>query len=416
METHQGCRIPQSCRETSRVARPNSPCDPGAPLVYPEAVEEVFTRTLDAAGTTAARVYAALRAKAPNRTSFLIETAGPGEERSTIGFLTKVESAYPPVADMLREIVTLAGEMPAAEAGDLAHACLRDDVLLVAFDAVLPLLGVAPWPDQPFAARLIRGVTSLVFDHAAGTITIAATNPNVVERCARVIAAAPELAELPPPGADKPEYSIEAPPDAAFAKQLARAERRLALGGIERLVLPRTFKTQPRGADPFDVYRALREAAPARHAFFVELPATQMFPAFAFAATGEASLRVSAAAPADPVAVTKEMLALFPVDPAAGAPGQEALAALRELDVGARGMRGGVLARVRPGGRVELFRADTLVTFEEEQLQAHGLAQVVPGRDARAHTEAAEREALAALTAIRRAQDAALAREPSPSE
>jgi anthranilate synthase component 1 len=385
-------------------------------VVYPAAVEEVFTRTIDAAGLTAARAYAALRAKAPGRTSFLIETSGPGEACSTIGFLTKSESAYPPAADLLRELTTLAGAMPAAEArSDLASACFRDDLVLLAFDAVLPVLGVAPWPDQTFTGRLIRGVTSVVLDHAAGTITIVATNPNVVERCARVITAAPELAELPEGAGEKPEYLLEAPPDAAFAKQLARAARRLALGGIDRLMLPRTFKSQPRGADPFDVYRALREGASARHAFFVEMPASQMFPALTVAATGNASLRVAAAAPADPIAAAKEMLGLFPVEPGAGAPAKPALAALRDLDVGARGMRGGAFVRVRPGGHVELFQGETVVTFEEEQLQACGVAQVVPGRDALEHTAVAEREALAALIAIRRAQDAALAHEQEPA-
>lgn len=376
-------------------------------------MEEVTTRTLEAAGMTPARAYAALRAKSPGRTSFLIEMTAPderGEQRSTIGFLTKRESAYPPASDVLRELFATASAMPAAEAhAELGPACFRDVLALLAFDAVLPALGVAPWPDQPFVGREMRDVASVVFDHAAGTITIVATNANVVERCARVIASAPELPDLPPAGGTKPEYMTEQPPDAAFVKQLARAERRLALGGVERLLLGRTFKSQTRGADLFDVYRALRESAPARYAFFAEMPVSPMFPTFAVAATGDGVLRVTAAAGED--AVRKELLALFPVDATSGAPAKEALGALRDLDVGARGMRGGGLARVRPGGHIEVIRSEVIVTFEEEQFQAHGVAEVVPGRDAQAHTAAAEQEALAALTAIRRAQDAALARE-----
>jgi anthranilate synthase component 1 len=406
------CLIPQSWGKTCRLASATLVARARVAVVYAAPVEEVFTRTLDAAGMSAARIYAALRAKAPGRTSFLIETGEPGQERSTIGFLTKSESAYPPAADLLGELLTLAGQICAAEPpGDLASACLRDDVLLVAFDAVLPVLGVAPWPDQPFGGRLIRGVTSIVHDASAGTITIVATNPNVVERCARTIASAPALSELPPPGASKPEYLTETPPDAAFAKQLGRAERRLALGGVERLLLPRTFKTQPSGADPFDVYRALREAGSARHGFFVEMPASQMFSALTVAATGDAFVRVAGASPADPAAVVKEMLALFPIEGVAGVPSKEALTALRDLDAGSRGMHGGMFVRIRPGGDIELFRADLVVTFEEEQLQVRGAAPVVTGRDAAAHTVAVEQGALAALTAIRRAQDAAAARE-----
>ena len=368
-------------------------------------MEEVTTRTLDAAGLTAARAYAALRAKAPGRTSVLIESSAPGERRATIGFLTKRESAYPPAAHVLAELCAIASAMPAAaEAPELAHACVHDVLALLAFDAVLPALGVPPWPDQPFVGREMREVASIVIDEVAGTITIAATNPNVVERCARVLAAAPELPDLPPAGGERPEYALEQPPDGVFAKQLARAERRLALGGVERLRLPRTWKSQARGADPFDVYRALREAAPARHAYFVDMPASPMFGAFAVAATGDAAVRVRAGEGA-----AAELLALFPIASAAGAPSKEALSALRDLDVGARGMRGGALARVRPGGDIEMIRADALVTFEEEQLHAHGAADVVPGRDAQAHTAEAEKDALPALTAIRRAQDAAAA-------
>lgn len=378
-------------------------------------MEDVTTRTFDAAGMTPARAYAALRARSAGRTSFLIEMTAPderGEQRSTIGFLTKREAAYPPAVDVLHELATAASEMPAAESReDLANACFRDVVALLAFDAVLPAFGVPPWPDQPFVGREMRDVTSVVFDHVAGTITIVGTHPNVVERCARVIGAAPELEELPPPGGTRPEYMTELPPDAAFVKQLARAERRLALGGIERLLLGRTFKSQTRGADLFDVYRALREVAPARYAFFVDMAASPAFAAFAVAATGDTAVRVSTTD-----ALATELLALFPVDAAAGAPAKAALGALKDLDAGARGMRGGAFARVRPGGHVELIRSDVLVTFEEEQLQTHGAAPVVPGRDAGAHTAAAVEDALAALTAIRRAQDAALAREAAAAE
>lgn len=372
-------------------------------------MEEVTTRTIDAAGLTAARAYAALRARSPGRTSFLIEMTAPderGEQRSTIGFLTKRESAYPPAAPILAELSAIAAGMAAPEpAAAPPHGCAGDVAMLIAFDAVLPALGVPPWADQPFIAREMRDLTSVVLDHAAGTITISASHPNVVERCARVLAEAPELAGLPPAGGDRPEYGIEHPPDAAFAKQLARAERRLSLGGIERLYLPRTFKSQANGADAFDAYRALLEAAPARYAFFVDLSASPMFGALAVAATGSAAIRVAAgdAAPA-------ELLALFPVASTAGAPAKDALGVMRDLDVGARGLRGGAFARARPGGHIEMIRADTIVTLEEEQLQAHGVAEVVPGRDAQAHAAAAEEDMRAGLVAIRRAQDAAIAR------
>lgn len=375
-------------------------------------MEELTIRTLDAGALTPCRAYAALRAKAPGRTSFLLERHAPderGEHLSTIGFLTKVETAYPPVADMLRELVGAARESPAASEDAASRAaCARDVVTLLAFDMVLPMLGVPPWPDQPFIGREMRDITSIVFDHRAATITIVATNPNVVERCARTLTAAPELPELPQAEGTKPEHFVEDPPDPAFKKMLTRAERKLALGGLSRLCLGRTFKSQPAGADPFDVYRALRETAGAAHSFFVDMPASPMFGATAFAAAGSAVLSF-----AEADAKADEVLSFFAVEEAAGAPAKDALMALKDMDTGARGMRGGALARVRPGGRIELYRADTLITFADEQLQAHGAAQVIPGRDAASHTEAAAEDILPALTAIRRAQDAAKSREPA---
>lgn len=375
-------------------------------------MEEITTRTLEAHGMSPARAYAALRAKAPGRTSYLLEMIEPderGEQRSVIGFLAKKEAAYPAACDALAEIAAGAGSMPpASERADVAASCCFDVLSVTLFDAALARHGLAPWPGLPFVGREMREVSSVVFDHAAGTITISATNPNVVERIARAIAAAPELSALPPASEPDRERLFEQPPDAAFTKQLARAERKLSLGGPSRLRLGRRFSAPSRGADPFDVMRALREGASARHAFFVDHAATPMFPAYAVAGVAASAVRLG---PSEGAALAKELADNLPVEELCGAPVKDALAVWRDIAAGGAGARGGMVVRSRPGGVLEVLVAGATVTFEEEQLHAYGVADVVPGRDARAHTDAAADHVRAELIAIRRAHDAAEARQ-----
>jgi anthranilate synthase component 1 len=376
-------------------------------------VEEITTRTLQAQGMSPARAYAALRAKAPTRSSYLLEMTEPderGEQRSVIGFLVKQEAAYPAACDAIAEIAAGASAMPPASAqGDVGEACCFDVLSVVLFDAALAGHGLPPWTDLAFVGREIRQLSSVVFDHVAGTITITATNPNVVERIARVLAEAPELPPLPPAAGTDLENVFEQPPEAAFAKQLARAERRLASGGPSRLRLGRRFSAPMRGADPFDVMRALRETAPGRHVFFVEHAVSPMFPAYVVTGVARSAVRLDASAGA--AALSKELLALFPVEELCGSPAREALSVWRDIAAGGLGVRGSLIVRTRPGGVVEALAPHAMVTFEEEQIHTHGVADVVPGRDARAHTAAASDHARAELAAIRRAHDAAEARQ-----
>ncbi|MEZ4306772.1 MAG: hypothetical protein R3F14_01810 [Polyangiaceae bacterium] len=373
-------------------------------------MEEVTTRTLPIENLTAQRAYAALRAKASTRSSFLIETSTPGARRSTIGFLVKSEAAHPAPSNVPHDLHATAAQLPPrAENPDLVAACFRDVLALIAFDVALPVLGAQPFPDLPFIAREMRDLTSIVFDHDAGTFTIVATNPNVVERVARTFAAAPELPALAAPGAGPPVYFLAAPPETVFLKQHTRAEKALSIGGIDRLMLARVFKSQPAGAELFDVYRALREASPEGHAFFIDLPATPTFTAFALAATGATATTLTATSPVE--VFTAELLAALPTADLAGSPAKDALDVLRDMESQSRRMRGGAFVRARPGGQIDLLSTDTAVFFEEEQFQTVGLAPIVPGRDTASHTAACQDDALPALQAIRRAQDTAQARE-----
>ena len=378
-------------------------------------MEEITTRTLDLQGMSPSRAYAALRAKAPDRTSFLLEMTEPdegGEQRSIIGFLAKRESAYPAAVDALGAVAAVAAEMPPiSERPEIAAACLHDVLSVILFDAVLTAHGLAPWPDLSFVGREIREATSIAFDHVAGTITIAATNPNVVERVARVLAAAPELPDLPPPAEAKRDSFFEQPPEAAFTKQLGKAGRRLSLGSLTELSFGRRFSAPPRGADMFDVLRALRDLSPGRHAFFIEYAKSPMFPAYAVAGVARSSMRLHASSGA--AALSKALVDAFPIEQLCGAPAKDALSAWRDIASTGVAVRGSAIARTRPGGAVEVLRPHVMVTLEEDQLHTHGVAKVIEGRDPRSHTTAAAENVLAELAAICRAHAAAEARQAS---
>jgi hypothetical protein len=332
-----------------------------------------------------------------------------GEQRSVIGFLVKSEAAYAAASNGVLEIATTAAALASTPArADLPAGGADDVVALLLGDAVLPAMGV-PSMTLPFGGREMGDVASIVFDHVAGTITLSSRNANTVERLAIAVAEAPALAELPPAGGAQPEHVTEQPADPAFAKQLARAERKLAAGGITRLALGRTFDAPTRGADMLEVYRALRAAQPMRYHFFVEMAPSPMFSAYAVAAAGRTAARLSASSGAE--ALAKEMLALLSPEAACGSPVKEALAAWRDVATFPLGMKGGAVVRARPGGDVEVIRAEAFVALEEAQLHTLGVADVVAGRSAQAHTEAAAADAAGALAAIRHAHDIADARE-----
>lgn len=374
-------------------------------------MEELTTRTLPSGDLTPARVYAALRAKAPQRTSYLIEAReadANGQQVSVIGFLVKSEAAYGAAADGLREIAQTAMSI-ASKAPDLPFAGPGDVMALLVGDVVLPAIGVAPRPEIPFAGRELSEAASIAFDHAAGTITIASPNANVVERIARTIAEAPPLTELPAPSGEKIEFVTEHPLEPEFSKQLRKAERKLAGGEITRLALGRTFLAPTRGADMFEVYLALRIAAPSRYHLFVELPATPMFGAFTAAAAGNERLTLSAQQGED--AIAKALLAFLSPEKVCGAPEKEALAAWRDVASFPLGMKGGAVVRARSGGAVEAIRADVAVVLDDGQLETLGMADVVPGREPAAHSEAAAQDAAPALAAIRHVHDAVAIRE-----
>ena len=136
----------------------------------------------------------------------------------------------------------------------------------------------------------------MVFDNLTHTATIAAEDPADVERAERDLAQVPALPPLSPPdpAAQPSDVEIDAS-DATYAKSVERAKDYIRAGDIFQVVPARTFSVPVLGADPFDVYRALRVLSPAPYMYFLELPERAGAPAVAIAGASPETLVASKA-------------------------------------------------------------------------------------------------------------------------
>jgi anthranilate synthase component 1 len=246
-------------------------------------VSSIVTRTLAADHVTPVRAYAALRSHVPNRSSFLFESVHPGEKwgrYSIIGYRALTESMHPvgreaiaDVADSItaRELPALITGTPFADAENLAARMTSSLIGYVGYDAVNQLHGIKPWPNTDVLARLMRDATIVVFDNLRQTVTIAGDSVGAVNRCEWEMTHGPELWPLlAPDPSGKPDDVKVNVSDEAFMQRVDRAKEYIAAGDVFQVVLARTFTSPLRGADPFDVYRALRVLSPSPYLYFLD--------------------------------------------------------------------------------------------------------------------------------------------------
>lgn len=103
--------------------------------------------------------------------------------------------------------------------------------------------------------------------------------------------------------------------------------------------------------------------------------------------------------------------AVFPAGAATGSPKRAAATLIRDLEVGPRGLYGGAIGYMTPGGDVELALAVRTVVLRGGEFQVGTGAVIRPGGDGATEVEESRLDARAALAAIRSAQDAEEARE-----
>jgi len=261
----------------------------------------MFRKTLVVDGLTPVGAYQALRSRAEGG-SFLLESVVPGERwgrYSILGYRPRTQLVVygEPGRDPFARLAELfpTGE---PEDDDVATRFARAAVGLIPYDIVHYATKVPTWPDSARmpVARLMRDFTAVVFDNLTHTAVIAAHDPGDVERAERDLAAAPALDLAPPPDRSAQPSDLDVSmSDEEYGVAVNRAKEYIRAGDAFQIVPARTFSTPARGADPFDVYRALRVLSPAPYMYLLEMPATgEAGPVAIAGASPETLVRVEA--------------------------------------------------------------------------------------------------------------------------
>ncbi|HEY3235933.1 MAG TPA: anthranilate synthase component I family protein [Polyangiaceae bacterium] len=242
--------------------------------------------------------YAALRSKS-GEGAFLLESVVPGERwgrYSILGYRPRTqvwisgESGVDPFSK-LEELT----DAPSDATEDVASKFAQGQVGMLAYDMVHYATKVEPWSpaDQPIA-RFIGDATVIVFDNLTHVAVIAAKDQSDVERAERDLASVAPLAPCAPadPAALPEDVEVDVN-EAQYGEGVERIKEYIRAGDAFQVVLARTFSTPVGGANPFDVYRALRVLSPAPYMYLLELPERPGAPAVAVAgASPETLVRV----------------------------------------------------------------------------------------------------------------------------
>jgi anthranilate synthase component 1 len=249
-------------------------------------------------GLTPVGAYRVLRARSDSG-SFLFESVVPGERwgrYSMLGYRPRGQVVLrgEPGVDPFARLASLFGDPEPGD--DLALRFARSAVGVIPYDIVHYATKVAPWPSSADApvARLVTDFTAVVFDNLTHTATVIASDPADVERAERDLASAPGVDLIAPPDPEAlPDELDVTMSDAEYGAAVERGKEYIRAGDAFQIVLARTFSTPTRGADAFDVYRALRVLSPAPYMYLLELPEHAGAPRVAIAgASPETLVRV----------------------------------------------------------------------------------------------------------------------------
>ncbi len=269
----------------------------------------MLKKTLVVDGLTPVGAYQALRSRSEGG-SFLLESVVPGERWGRFSILgyrprSHVVLYGEPGRDPFARLAEL---FPTGEPADddVATRFARAAVGMIPYDIVHYATKVEAWPDsarEPIA-RLLYDFTAVVFDNLTHTAVIAALDPSDIERAERDLAAAPalDLVAPPDPAATPPDVDVTMS-DEAYGAAVERAKEYIRAGDAFQIVPARTFSTPAHGADPFDVYRALRVLSPAPYMYLLEMPAAE----------GAGPVAIAGASPETLVRVERGRITLRPI-------------------------------------------------------------------------------------------------------
>lgn len=247
-------------------------------------------------GLTPVLAYDALR-RADAGASFLLESVIGGERwgrYSILGYRPRKQLVLParqgrdPFADLAERVAFQPHEGEACVASRLA----RSHVGYLAYDVATYAASKSPsHPMEEPLARLVSEMTIVLFDNLEQTVTIASLHREDAERAREDLANVGRLRELPLP--DRSLLAGEVEPltsDESFAAAVRRVQGHIRAGEAEQIVLARTFSTESRGTDAFEVYRAMRVLSPTPYMYFLDLPASEGAPAVQIAGASPETL------------------------------------------------------------------------------------------------------------------------------
>ena len=253
-------------------------------------------------------------------------------------------------------------------------------------------------------ARFFGGATVVVFDALSHTATIAAEDAADVERARAHLDRPPSSSGIPVPSrARLPEDLEREIDDAGFAELVRRAQDRIAADQVIEIVLSRKFSVPRAGRDPFDAYRAMRVLAPSPYMLFLDLPPapgertrTQIA-----GASGETLVRREGSGE-PPLDVLR---AAFPAASVSGDPKDRAVAIIRDLEPGPRGLYGGAIGYIGKSGDLDFASAARTVVCKDDRFVVSAGAGIVAATDplgAAQETSERARSMLAAVDAASR--------------
>jgi len=272
----------------------------------------MYKKTLVVDGITPVGAYQALRKRSEGG-SFLLESVVGGERwgrYSILGYRPRSQHVVYGEAGIdpftrLSQLAPAGGPDESDVAARFATACVG----LLSYDTVHFTTKVEPWPElvgdkkRP-VARMIADATVVVFDNLTHTAVIAAQDPAEVERAERDLSLATTLPLLTPPDPQALPNDVDVNmSDADYCRVVERAKEYIRAGDAFQIVPARTFSTPTGGADPFDVYRAMRVLSPAPYMYLLELPERD----------GASAVAIAGASPETLVRVENKRITLRPI-------------------------------------------------------------------------------------------------------
>jgi anthranilate synthase component 1 len=272
----------------------------------------MYKKTLVVDGITPVGAYQALRKRSEGG-SFLLESVVGGERwgrYSILGYRPRSQHVVygEPGVDPFTRLSELApggGPDETDVAARFATACVG----LLSYDMVHFVTKVEPWPEllgpkrRPIA-RMIADATVVVFDNLTHTAVIASQDPSEVERAERDLSLATVLPLIAPPDPQALPSDVDVNmSDADYGRAVERAKEYIRAGDAFQIVPARTFSTPTGGADPFDVYRAMRVLSPAPYMYLLELPERD----------GASAVAIAGASPETLVRVENKRITLRPI-------------------------------------------------------------------------------------------------------